>query len=244
MSVKTLRKEFDKLYKKENLSNKNTASYPVNLILDATFFGRKYGFLCFLNAETSKIIYYKEIVSENIASLNYCLDILISKGYSFKSFTLDGKRGFINLLKQRFSNTPIQMCLFHQKAIIRRYITNNPQSICGIELKELMKNIKSLNCYEFVEELYSLQEKYKEFLLERNQHNEFKHNRLRSAFRSLRTNLPYLFSCKEHSELNIPSTSNKVENLFSHLKEKIKIHRGLSEKRKKQAIRFLLDEKS
>ena len=33
------------------------------------------------------------------------------------------------------------MCLFHQKAIIRRYIADKPKSRCGIELKELAKRI-------------------------------------------------------------------------------------------------------
>ena len=38
----------------------------------------------------------------------------------------------------------------------------------------------------------------------------------------------------------IPHTTNQLEGIFSHLKEKILIHRGLSEKRKKQAIIFFL----
>ncbi len=33
---------------------------------------------------------------------------------------------------------------------------------------------------------------------------------------------------------------NHLEGLFGHLKERIKIHRGLDENRKKKAVRFLL----
>jgi len=47
--------------------------------------------------------------------------------------------GFINWVKK----IPIQMCLFHQKAIIRRYITDNPRSSFGKDLKQVMH----LLCY-------------------------------------------------------------------------------------------------
>lgn len=248
-SVPTLQKNFDNIFQKENFTfNKkfltDTASPSVNLIIDATFFGREYGFLCFYNSDTNKIIYYKEIETENTHILNQSLNILVKMGYKFKSFTLDGKRGFINLLKQRFPRIPIQMCQFHQKQIIRRYTTNNPQTKCGIDLKELMKKMSDLDYVEFEYKLLLLNAKYKYFLKERNENNGFKHRRLRSAFRSLKTNLPYLFTCKKYPDLNIPNTSNKLEGFFSHLKEKIKIHRGLSEKRKKQAIEFFLYTKS
>ena len=33
------------------------------------------------------------------------------------------------------------MCIFHQKMIIRRYITANPKTDCGIDLKQLTDNI-------------------------------------------------------------------------------------------------------
>jgi len=65
--------------------------------------------------------------------------------------------------------------------------------------------------------------------------------RLRSAFRSLRTNLPYLFTCKDLPELDIPNTTNSCDGSFAHWKQKIKIHRGLAKHRRKKMINFLLE---
>ncbi len=232
------RKSKKRLIKKESggeVVNKN-----INLVFDGTFFSRNYGFLIY--RANSRNIYYRKIESEKMTYIREDLIYLTTKlGYTFKSFTIDGRRGVIQLLKRMFPNTPIQMCQFHQQQIVRRYNTNNPKTECGIELKELMKEMRDLNHIEFEYELLFLKAKYKNFLKERNENNRFSHSRLRSAFRSLKTNLPYLFTYKKHPNLNIPNTTNTCEGSFGHWKSKVKIHRGLSEKRKEKMIEKLVE---
>jgi hypothetical protein len=48
---------------------------------------------------------------------------LEKKGYTLKAIVLDGRPG----VRQLFSDIPVQMCHFHQKQIITRYLTNNPK---------------------------------------------------------------------------------------------------------------------
>ena len=83
-------------------------------------------------------------------------------------------------------------------------------------------------------------EKYSDFLKERNENKQFKHKQLRSAFRSLKTNMPYLFTYKNFPELNIPNTTNSCDGSFAHWKQKLKIHRGLTKPRRNKMIDFLL----
>ena len=168
------------------------------------------------------------------------LEKLQTKGYTFKSFTVDGKRGVIKMLAREFPNVPIQFCHFHQQAIIRRYITNNPKTDCGIDIKILMRDLKHSTMEEFALRLNKLEQKHCDFITEKNEKGDWKHKRIRSAIRSLRTNLPYLFAYKNSPDLDIPNTTNKLEGLFSHLKERVKIHRGLRVDRKKKMIRFIL----
>ena len=101
--------------------------------------------------------------------------------------------------------------------------------------------MKDLDCVDFEYELLLLKAKYSSFLKERNENNRFSHSRLRSAFRSLKTNLPYLFTCKKYPDLNIPNTTNTCEGSFAHWKSKVKIHRGLSRKRKEKMIEKLIE---
>lgn len=232
----TLRKEFDVLPLVPNV--KLPDHNPVNVIVDATFFGHEYGYLCFHDGR--QLIHFREIKTESLAELDAGLNTLITAGYRFKSFTLDGKRGFIKQLKYRFETTPVQMCHFHQKAIIRRYITNNPKTPCGQALKNLMTRFGKQEPQEWIDALFSLREEYKTFLIEKNENGEYIHRRIRSAFRSLKTNLPYLFVYSEISDAQIPNTTNRLEGIFSHLKEKVRLHRGLSKNRKKKATQYLL----
>ena len=133
------------------------------------------------------------------------------------------------------------MCLFHQKAIIRRYITDRPRSKCGKDLKELMHLLCKPECQqEFIDQFYKLKDQYYYLLQQRNEFGQYKYSNLKSAFRSIDSNMFYLFTYTDIKDLHIPSTNNHLEGMFGHLKEKIKIHRGLDRNRKKKAVRFLL----
>ena len=79
----------------------------------------------------------------------------------------------------------------------------------------------------WIGDLFALQEKHQSFLAKRNEKGNFVHSRLRSAFRSLRTNLPLLFLYTEIPCAMIPNTTNHLEGAFSHLKEKLLYHRWL-----------------
>ena len=189
----------------------------------------------------SKNIYWKQVDSEKVIYLSECFDSLNACEFTFKSFTIDGKRGFIRFLERRYPSVPIQFCQFHQKAIIRRYNTKRPRTSCGIELNFLMNIFTKVNRNTFIKEFNDLKEKYDSFLKEKNDKGQYIHRRLRSAFRSLKTNLPYLFTYKDYPELNIPNTTNSCEGSFSHLKIKVKLHRGMSEKRIVKMVNYFLE---
>jgi hypothetical protein len=211
----------------------------INLLIDATFFGREYGFLVFHDCQ--KVIYFKEIKTESVKDFREGLIALKSANYRICSITIDGRRGYINNIRKLLGNVPIQMCLFHQKAIIRRYITDRPRSQCGKDLKELMHLLcKPKSHQEFIDQFYRLKDQYHYFLNQRNEFGYYKHSTLRSAFRSIDSNMLYLFTYSDFKGLNIPPTNNHLEGMFGHLKEKIKIHRGLDKNRKKKAVKFLL----
>ena len=235
-SIPTLRKYFDTIeFPNQPLQ---APLEPINLILDATFFRRTDGFLIF---RANKInLFWCNITSETIAVIDAGLNVLDMAGYKFKSFTIDGRKGVIKLLQVRYPNIPIQLCHFHQTQIIRRYTTNQPKTNCGKELKHLMYLITQSNQTDFQNAFSILQIKYQEFLKEKNENRQFVHRKLRSAFRSLKTNLPYLFAHKTHPELNIPNTTNSCDGSFAHWKQKLKIHRGLRKHRRDKMASFLI----
>jgi hypothetical protein len=236
-SVSTLQREFDKLLIAPEFPLSPTEA--VNLVVDATFFSRSDGVLVF--RANGKNIYWRFIYSETVAEVAAGLDVLDKMGYRFSSVTLDGKRGIIRLFAARYPSIPIQFCQFHQAQIIRRYTTNNPQTDCGKELKAVMRSLTQTDQSTFQSLIETVHEQYAAFLKERNDNNQFKHRRLRSAFRSLKTNIPYLFAYKNYPELTIPNTTNSCDGAFAHWKQKLKIHRGIKHHRRNKMINFLLN---
>lgn len=73
------------------------------------------------------------------------------------------KKGVI----QSFGSMPVQMCQFHQVAIIRRSITKNPKLLASIELKELVAMLKMTDRESFEGALNDWFLKWEDFLSER-----------------------------------------------------------------------------
>ena len=168
----------------------------------------------------------------------YLLAELINLGYTINSITIDGKRD----LYKAFEEYPAQMCHFHQKRIIQKYITKHPKLQASKDLQKIMFRLTSTNETIFIKNLDSWYETHKDFLAEKT-FNEitgkenFTHAKLVSAYRSLKTNLPYLFTYKKHKYLGIHNTTNSLDGgVFSPMKMLIKIHRGLSKSLKLKMV--------
>jgi len=236
VSLKTIRRHFDKYT--PDITIISSAKAAVALSFDGTFFGRGYGLMVY--RACGKNIYWQEMENENLSVIEQGLRHLIAQGWQFSSITVDGRQGTISLIKRLFPDTPIQFCLFHQKAIIRRYLTTKPKTACGKEVQILVSFLAHLGHAFFLECLADIQERYAEFLAERNEKKQFMHRKLRSALRSLRCNAPHLYTYKNYPELHIPSTTNSCDGSFAHWKNKVKIHRGLSKARRAKMIHALL----
>ena len=235
-AVSTLRRAFDLLT--PSSSRLPIPAEPVALTFDGTFFGRGYGLLIY--RAQGRNIYWQEIESERICDMEAGLLHLRDQGWRFSSITIDGRKGAISLVNRLFSDMPVQLCLFHQKAIVRRYLTGHPKTLCGKELRALVAFLGFIPEKIFMDCLDDLRKRYADFLKERNELNQFKHRRLRSALRSLRSNAPYLFTYERFPERGIPHTTNSCDGSFAHWKNKVKIHRGLRKERRAKMIAFLL----
>jgi hypothetical protein len=236
ISTRTLRRKFDQHTPKIVLPN--VSPTPLALTFDATFFGRRYGFMIY--RADGKNIHWQEIESETLAIAEEGLRYLTAQGWLFSSVTIDGKKGVISLVKTLFPTMPVQMCLFHQKQIVRRYLTTQPKTRCGKEIQILTSFLIHLDEAFFLDCLADIKLRYEDFLQERHEQKRFKHKKIRSALRSLTFHAPYLYTWKNYPNLEIPPTTNSCDGSFSHWKNKVKIHRGLTPTRRAKMIHFLL----
>jgi len=68
-----------------------------------------------------------------------------SQGFDIIAVVLDGKMGVRNV----FSGIPVQMCQFHQVAIVIRYLTRKPILEAGKELRIITLQLTRSNEKEF-----------------------------------------------------------------------------------------------
>lgn len=217
--------------------NKLLDPQPIVIVADVTFFNRGYGIIVVREPNLKKNIYWKEVSAENPEIYWQARSQIEQQGFTLKAAVLDGKRG----VKEVFSDLPVQMCQFHQVAIINRYLTRKPKLEAGKELRSIALFLTTGNEKEFTALLDNWYEKWKEFLKERSinletQRLNYTHKRLRSAYRSLKTNLPYLFTYQKYPELKIPNTTNSLDGTFSYFKTLLRIHRGMSKAKRYKAI--------
>jgi len=218
---------------------------PINLLMDATFFGRTYGILvCRANGRN---LYWREIGSEKVEYYGACVDVLTAAGFRFRSFVIDGRKGVRTLLRERYPAIPIQLCQFHQLQTITQKLTKRPKLQAGRELRAIALTLTRTTREAITASLDQWYARWQDFLKERTESTDRKrrwrytHEKLRSAYFSLRRNLPWLFTYQDHPHLCIPNTTNSCDGSFAHWKNKVKLHRGLSKKRRKQMIDALLE---
>ena len=110
----------------------------------------------------------------------------------------------------------------------------------GVELLALMRRMFSMRKEEFITAFNKWCDKWKEFLNERtlliSGKTTYTHRRLRTARRSIKTHLPWLYTCEEHPNMQIPNTTNLLEGFNSQLKRALHNHNGLNEANKKKFI--------
>ena len=205
--------------------------------MDTTYWGNNFGVMLFKDEITKENLLKYYVKTETNHLYKKGIEELKSKGFIIIAIVCDGRRGLI----QSFAETPVQMCQFHQAAIIRRYITKNPRLPASIELKEIVKLMTRTDKESFEGALNEWFSKWEPFLKERTINQEtgkshYTHKRLRSAYRSLKNNLPWLFTWYDNIDLGIPNTTNAIDGHFADLKTKLRNHNGLSIERKMKFI--------
>ena len=132
---------------------------------------------------------------------------------------------------------------------VRRYITSRPNTLAGIELYSLAKDLldikTKLDAEKWIDRFVGWMKKYQEFLSEMTM-DEYgnrrpKHERMikaeRSLFRLIKENTLFTYLDDRLKDIDPPSTNNRIEGgINSRLREMLRNHRGLSIERRIKAV--------
>lgn len=210
---------------------------PLVIVADTTFFSRANGLTVFREPNLKKNVWWQATVHERAEIYLKGKSHLEKNGYTISAVVLDGRKG----IRELFTGLPVQMCHFHQKQIVKRYLTTRPKLEASRELKTITDTLPKTNEQKFADALHCWFEKWKDFLKQKTTDLNtdrwfYTHKKVRAAYRSLKTNLLYLFTYQKYPELNIPNTTNSLDGFFNRLKSLVYVHRGLRPKRRMRII--------
>lgn len=237
VSERTIRRDLENM----RFVRKKARCKEVTVQLDTTYWGRRFGLMVIKDALRNKILWHKYVCNETVSQYMEGVSWLRSQGFKIYGAVIDGMRG----LAQALYPIPVQMCQFHQILITRRYLTQEPELDASCELLNLVKSITQMDKESFIGAFNEWGEKYKDVLNERVHDKRLKRHtppymrpRLRSAYLSLKRNMTLLWTFYDYPEAGLPNTNNGIEGLFSDIKGKLRVHRGISKDNRKK----LLDE--
>ena len=181
------------------------------------------------------------IVSETKEAYAGLRTFVESKGFTLVGVVLDGRTG----IPRGFSDMPVQICQFHQLKTIKKKLTLRPETEAGQELLSLTFSLAKSNEETFSRQLAAWFQTYESFMNEKTyilgtRRWRYTHRRVRSAYLSLKRNLPFLFTYQKYPELNIPNTTNSLDGFWSRVKNLLSAHRGKSRERMRKMVTEIL----
>jgi len=227
------------------------SSEKVNLLIDGTYFSNKVCLVLYRDNNVKATMLYRLSDGEWFEEIIEDLRNLLSIGITIESVTCDGLRNIIKAVRKCSPSTIIQRCLAHIQRETLSWLTKNPQSQAGKELRGIIRKLHLIKTRDdwgyWVVELVGWHEKHQDFVNEKTYHPSSKrywytHKSVRKPFIHIKRALPDMFHYLDNKD--IPKTTNGLESFFGHLKQNISIHRGLSKEHYRNYLKWYLFFKS
>jgi transposase-like protein len=160
---------------------------------------------------------------------------LIKLGLQIESITTDGHKSILKAIKKSMPDVIVQRCLVHIQRMCLLWLTRFPKHPAGKELRALvllLLRIKTNNDRLFwCNELEKWYQRHRTYLQEKTVNEGtgrywYTHKFLRRSYFTIKRALPNMFHYLSNSM--IPHTTNGIEGFFSHLKNHLDLHRGLT----------------
>ena len=206
----------------------------VHLRLDATYF-EQFCMMCYQDHDDGYTQLIRFSDGEYYSEIKEDLDNLIKLGVHIESVTTDGHKSILKAIKKSIPNVVVQRCLVHIQRMCLLWLTRFPKHCSGVELRQLvlmLMQIKTQNDRLYwTLELGLWYDRHKTYLQQKTIHQQtgrywYTHKLLRRSYFTIKRALPNMFHYLANPA--IPSTTNGIEGFFSHLKNHLDLHRGLT----------------
>mgnify|MGYP000940189648 CR=1 FL=1 len=239
VSIPTVQNWIDTYQHQDSYPYQELKPQPVHLIIDAFYWKRGEGVLVFKSSNLHCCLFWFDINYESVAYYQAGVTTLLAAGWEILSITIDGRKGVLRALE---AYAPVQLCHFHQRATVTRYLSRKPKLQAIWELKRIASTLTETDPHSFEFFLTAWHQKHESFLKEKTYHPSgrwsYTHKRVRSCYYSLIRNIPHLFTYQKHP--GTPNTTNTMDGYISHLRTLHRVHRGTILRRRRKITEEVL----
>ncbi len=201
-----------------------------HLLFDGTFLRRPHSIVVLMNGHTHTLVKGQFGVRENSGpELRKFFEPMIGEGLHPCSFTVDGNRQVIRVLKMLWPDAVIQRCLVHIQRQGLSWCRNSPKTVHARQLRQIFLRVTGIATAADREAFISLVVEWEV------QHGAAiaarkEKGRVFSDIKRARSMLLHALPDMFHylDDPHIPTTTNGLEGYFSRLKSHYRQHRGLS----------------
>lgn len=246
MSQSTIQRLFNK-YLSKPPQNTIRSKAKVHLLIDGTYFSNGLCLMLYYDCDLQYVQLYRHTNKEKYREIKEDLENLKLLGVSVYSVTCDGHKSILKSVQKVYPNAVIQRCVVHVKRQASSWLGKFPKLTASQELLQISKRITKLNTIEEINDWLIRFDKWyhqnKAFINEQSFNEQtgrmwYTHKHLRAASSHIINAVPHLFSYINDPE--IPKTTNELEGYFTHLKEKLVLHKGLRFDKRKNFIKWYL----
>lgn len=220
---------------------------PVYLLIAGTYYADNRCLIAYRAENTRRTLFYRFSGSEDDDEIASGPMNIRDMGYEVLGITTDGGDNMVRAVEYVYPDVPRQRCIVHVQRECLNSITLHPRSPEARQLRNLvmkLSDVKSPNDRLWWLNMYHRwAEDNAEYACEKGKipntaQTYFIRNDLRKAYIHLRRAIPNLFQYIDNPGLL--RTTNSLEAFFGHIKDQLHLHRGLSESRVDNFIKWYL----
>ncbi|OGF79539.1 hypothetical protein A2926_01140 [Candidatus Giovannonibacteria bacterium RIFCSPLOWO2_01_FULL_44_40] len=216
-------------------------------MLDGTTISKQTALIVAYDTISNQPLAWSFVSRERFASWHPLL-IRISSHYQPRAIVSDGQKGLLKASKSVFPDTLHQRCIAHIIRLSLAWLTRNPQTFAGQELRVLVRALARTktfsDAHRWRDSFAIWNTQHESFLKEKSVNpltgrRWYTHRKLRAVRSLILRALPNMFLFV--ADPRIPNTTNVVEGgINAPLAELLHRHRGITEQQKKALVtRFL-----
>lgn len=219
----------------------------VHLLIDGSYFPNDLCLILYYDHDLRYVQLYRQTDQERYKQIKEDLDNLKKLGVDVYSVTCDGHKAILKAISKAYPDAIVQRCLVHIKRQVKNYLSEAPQLPAGQQLFNISKKVTAIKTHEqcglWLLSMKQWEYQYLSFVKEQSFNPQtgrywYRHKNLHAAYTLIVKAIPNMFCYLDDNE--IPNTTNRLENYFKHLKEKLTLHSGLRIESKRNFIKWYL----